>query len=182
MEKTRKVEKKKGFVLWFTGLSAAGKTATADKVFEKLKNNNIYLERFDGDIVRENLSKGLSFSKEDRDENIKRIGFVCNLLSRNGVGVVSSFITPYKKQRDNLRTNVENFIEVFVDTPLNVCEKRDPKGLYKKARSGEIKFFTGISDPYEAPKNADIHLISEEMSLEERANQVIEYLKQKKFI
>lgn len=171
----------RGFVLWFTGFSAAGKTTIADKVFEVLQNDN-NLERLDGDIVRANLTKGLSFSKEDRDENIRRIGFVSNLLSRNGVGVIASFISPYKKQRDALRDNVENFIEVFVDTPLNICEDRDPKGMYKKARAGEIKSFTGVSDPYETPDNPDIHLLSNEMSIDKCAEMVIEYLKEEGYL
>jgi len=172
----------KGFTLWFTGFSAAGKTTIADRVFEVLKNSDINLERLDGDVVRENLTKGLSFSKEDRDENIHRIGFVANLLSRNGVGVIASFISPYKKQREGLKKTIENFIEVFVDAPLSICEDRDPKGMYKKARSGEIKSFTGVSDPYEVPDNPDIHLLSNEMSVDECAGVVIEYLKNKKYL
>ncbi len=176
------MNKQKGFVLWFTGLSAAGKTSVADKVFKILQKNNINLERFDGDIVRENLTKGLSFSREDRDENIRRIGFVSNLLSRNGVGVVASFISPYKKQRESLRDNVENFIEIFVDAPLAICENRDPKGMYKKARSGEIKSFTGVSDPYEVPGNSDVHLKSGEMSIDECAEKVVRYLREKGYV
>ncbi len=176
MDNSKKSKKGKGFVLWFTGFSAAGKTSIADKVFDILKNDFDKLERLDGDVVRNNLTKGLSFSKEDRDENIRRIGFVANLLSRNGVGVVASFITPYKEQRDALRKKVENFIEVFVDAPLEVCEDRDPKGMYKKARSGEIKSFTGVSDPYERPEHPDIHLFTDEFSVEENAKKIIEYL------
>ncbi len=178
----------KGFTLWFTGFSAAGKTTIADQVFEVLrssqlvKKTNINLERLDGDLVRENLTKGLSFSKEDRDENIHRIGFVANLLSRNGVGVIASFISPYRKQRENLKESVENFIEVFVDAPLSTCEERDPKGMYKKARAGEIKSFTGVSDPYEVPENPDIHLLSNEMSVEECAKKVVLYLKNNDYI
>lgn len=173
----KKNNNKQGFVLWFTGLSAAGKTTIADRVCELLDQNGTNLERLDGDVVRENLTKDLGFSKEDRDENIRRIGFVADLLSRNNVGVIASFISPYKKQRDELREKVNNYIEIFVDTPLEICEQRDPKGMYKKARAGEIKMFTGISDPYEAPENPEIHLKSHDREAEVCAQEVIEYLK-----
>jgi adenylylsulfate kinase len=139
--------------LWLTGLSASGKTTIADKVYEILKTNGTKLEKLDGDVVRENLTKDLGFSREDRDENIRRIGFVADLLSRNNVGVIASFISPYRGHRGELRERVHNFIEVFVDAPLSVCEARDPKGLYKKARSGSIKCFT-VGDPYETPEDA----------------------------
>jgi adenylyl-sulfate kinase len=177
-----KSKKQRGFVLWFTGFSAAGKTTIADRVFEMLKGGSVKLERLDGDIVRANLTKGLSYSKADRDENIKRIGFVANLLSRNGVGVIASFISPYEKQREGLRNNIENFIEVFVDTSLDICESRDPKGMYKMARAGEIKSFTGVSDPYESPKNPDIHLSSGESSIDDCAETVIDYLKKENYL
>ncbi len=182
MSNSKSKKKEKGFVLWFTGFSAAGKTTIADKVFYALQKSNNKLERLDGDVIRKNLTKGLSFSKEDRDENIRRIGFVANLLSRNGVGVVASFISPYKKQREDLRANVNNFIEIFVDAPLSVCEDRDPKGMYKKARSGKIERFTGISDPYEVPKNPDIHLLSNEESVIECVEKVMTYMKKNRYI
>jgi sulfate adenylyltransferase len=173
----------KGFVLWFTGLSAAGKSTTADQVFKLLqKENGLRLERLDGDVVRENLTKELGFSKEDRDENIRRVGFVSDLLSRNGVGVIASFISPYRSQRGELREKVHNFIEVFVDASLKVCEERDPKGLYKKARTGEIKCFTGISDDYEIPKNPDLHLRTDQHSPEECAQKVVDYLRKQQLI
>jgi adenylylsulfate kinase len=172
----------KGFVLWFTGLSGAGKSTTADEVHKLLKNNGNKIERLDGDEVRENLTNRLSFTKEDRDENIRRVGFVAKLLSRNGVGVIASFISPYKQQRDDLRRKIENFILVYVNAPLEVCEDRDPKGLYKKARKGEIKNFTGISDPYDIPKNPDIEVKTDEMNSEDCAEKVLEYLKEKGFI
>lgn len=172
----------KGFVLWLTGLSAAGKTTIADKIFAVLEKENIKAERLDGDVVRESLTKDLGFSKEDRDENIRRIGSVANLLCNNGVGVIASFISPYRQQRHELKKKVNNFIEVFVDTPLEICEKRDAKGLYKKARAGEIKNFTGISDPYEKPKNSDIHLKTDKMSVEESVKMVIKYLKKNNYI
>jgi len=172
----------KGFVLWFSGLSAAGKTTVADEVFRLLEENGNTIERLDGDIVRDSLTNKLSFSKEDRDENIKRIGFVSGLLAKNGVGVISSFITPYEEQRKNLRKNIKNFILVYVKTSLETCEKRDPKGLYEKARKGEIKNFTGVSDPYEIPENAEIVVDTEKLSPEESAQEVFEYLKEKKLI
>ncbi len=172
----------KGFVLWFTGLSAAGKTTVADKVFEILKKNNVKAERLDGDVVRESLTKDLGFSKEDRDENIRRVSSVARLLSRHGIGVLASFISPYRKQREGVRMNTKNFIEVFVDAPLEICEKRDEKGLYTKARKGEILNFTGISDPYEEPKNPDIHLKTDEITVEECAEEIINHLKKHKYI
>ena len=173
---------KKGFALWFTGLSQSGKSTIADKVYEMLNKDGYKVERLDGDIVRESLTSDLGFSKDDRDENIKRIGFVAKLLSRNGVGVISSFISPYAKQRDDLRMKIDNFIEVYANTPLEVCEKRDKKGFYKKARKGEIKNFTGISDPYEAPENPEIELKPAEESIEKCAKIIINYLKKNKFI
>ncbi len=176
---------KKGFILWFTGLSGSGKTTVADKVSEKLKQSNQHIERLDGDIVRQTLTKDLGFSKEDRDENIKRIGFVAKMLAKNGVGVLASFISPYKHQRDGVRDKVENFIEVYCKCPLKVCEKRDAKGLYAKARSGEIKNFTGVSDPYEKPENAEIILDTSsntDENIEKCAEQVIEYLQNNNLI
>ncbi len=171
--------KKNGFVLWFTGLSGSGKSSVADKVSEKLKKSNQHIERLDGDVVRQTLTKDLGFSKEDRDENIKRIGFVASMLSKNGVGVLASFISPYKQQRDNLRQETTNFMEVYCKCPLEVCEKRDTKGLYAKARSGEIKNFTGVSDPYQEPENPEIVLdtsSNNDDNIEKCADQVIQYL------
>lgn len=175
------MKNKKGFVLWFTGLSASGKSTVADKVYELLGSKGLKIERLDGDVVRENLSN-LGFSKEDRDANIKRVGFVANLLSRNDVIVVASFITPYKEHRKQLRESVNNYIEVFVNAPLKVCESRDPKGLYKKARTGEIENFTGIGDPYEEPTSPDIELNTDTENVEESVAKVIDYLKLQKLI
>ncbi len=170
---------KKGFVLWFTGLSGAGKSTIADGVFEVLKTNGIKIERLDGDVVRENLTKSLGFTKEDRDENIRRIGFVANLLSRNEVGVIASFISPYQKQREELQRNVNNYIEIYVNASLEVCEARDPKGLYKKARKGEIKNFTGISDPYDEPQNPALELRTDKATPEECIAEVINFISKK---
>ena len=163
----------KGFVLWFTGLSGAGKSTVSSKVYQILKQRGIQIEKLDGDEVRENLTKGLGFNKSDREENIKRITFVTKLLSRNNVAVISAFITPYKAMRDFIRMSTTNFIEVFVNAPLQVCEERDTKGLYKKARCGEIQKFTGISDPYEPPEDPDLELRTDKESVDESVEKVI---------
>lgn len=146
----------KGFTLWFTGLSGAGKTTLARQVLTRLKEEGYKVELLDGDIIRTNLSKGLGFSKEDRDTNIRRIGFVCDLLTRNNVVALAAAISPYRAIRDELRAKIGNFVEVFVSVPIEVAIERDVKGLYAKAIAGEIKNFTGISDPYEEPLTAEI--------------------------
>jgi adenylylsulfate kinase len=150
-----------GFTLWFTGLSGAGKSTLAELVEQRLREAGRRVELLDGDEIRKNLSQGLGFSKADRDANILRIAFVARLLSRNGVVAITAAISPYRAIRDQARAEILRFVEVFVDCPLEVCEQRDVKGLYKKARSGEIKQFTGISDPYEPPENPEIHLHTE---------------------
>jgi len=142
----------KGVTIWLTGLSGAGKSTIALALAEVLQKKGVQrLELLDGDIVRQNLAKGLGFSKEDRDENIRRIGFVAHLLTRNGVIVIVSAISPYREIRQEVSDRIGDFMEVYVNAPLEVCEQRDVKGLYKKARTGEIKQFTGISDPYDSP-------------------------------
>lgn len=166
----------KGFILWFTGLSGAGKTTISKIVAEKLKSRSCKVEILDGDIVRENLSKGLTFSKEDRDINILRIGFVAHLLSRNGVVAITAAISPYQETRNKIRKMDENFIEVYIKAPLEVCEKRDVKGLYAKARAGEIKMFTGIDDPYEAPENPEITCHTDQETVEESVAKIISSL------
>lgn len=162
----------KGFTLWFTGLSGSGKSTVANIIEKRLRDNGAKVEVLDGDIVRTNLSKGLGFSKEDRDTNIRRIGFVCNLLSRNGVVAISAAISPYKDVRDEIRAQAENFVEVFADCDLDTLVERDVKGLYKKALAGEIKNFTGVSDPYEAPENPEVTIDSASESPEESAEKV----------
>ncbi len=161
---------RKGFTLWLTGLSGAGKTTLAALLATELRARGVRVEVLDGDEVRTNLSKGLGFSKEDRDTHIRRIGYVCRLLSRNGVGTVSAAISPYSVIRDEVRRAIEQdgaeFIEVFVKCPIAVLAERDVKGLYKKALAGEIKGFTGISDPYEEPLAPDVVVETDRESVE----------------
>ena len=157
----------KGVTVWFTGLSGAGKSTIAEKLAKVLKERGRKVEIMDGDVVRTNLSKGLGFSKEDRDINIRRIGFVCDLLARNGVVAIAAAISPYREVRDENRANTENFLEVYVECSIEELTRRDVKGLYEKALKGEIKNFTGISDPYEAPLNPVVTLNSETQNEEE---------------
>ncbi len=168
-----------GYTLWFTGLSGSGKTTITNLLVKELLSRGSKLEVLDGDVVRENLSKGLGFSKEDRDTNIRRIAFVANLLSRNGVPVITAAISPYREIRDEARQMMDDrFIEVYVKASVEACEERDVKGLYAKARSGEIKEFTGVSDPYEEPENAEIVVDTESQSPEESAKQIVDYLEE----
>ena len=171
----------KGFVLWFTGLSGSGKSTLAEYLTPVLMERGKNVEVLDGDVVRTNLSKGLGFSKEDRDTNVARIGFVANMLARNGCCSITAAISPYQEVRDQCRGMVDparaEFVEVYVEAPLAVVEERDTKGLYKKARAGEIKNFTGIDSDYEPPENAEIVLKSADHSVEDLADQVIAYLK-----
>jgi adenylylsulfate kinase len=169
-------EKQRGVTVWFTGLSGAGKTTIRMVVEQELRAQGYKVEVLDGDIVRQNLTKGLGFSKEDRDENIRRIGFVAHLLSRNGVIVLVSAISPYRQIRDEVRRQIGDFVEVYVNAPLAVCEERDVKGLYKKARAGEIKHFTGIDDPYEPPHSPEIECKTHQESPEESAAKVLAQL------
>ena len=168
----------KSAILWYTGLSGAGKSTLANKVEEKLFERGIHTYVLDGDNIRHGLNKGLGFSTEDRKENIRRIGEVSKLFVDAGAFVSTAFISPYREDRDMVRQLVSDgeFIEIYVNAPLDVCEERDPKGLYKKARAGEIKNFTGIDDPYEAPQNAELTIYTGEKTLEECAAEVISYL------
>ena len=167
-----------GFIIWFTGLSGSGKTTIARILEQRIKAAGRKFESLDGDVVRTNLSKGLGFSKEDRDTNIRRIGFVAHLLERNGVAVICSAISPYRQTRDELRMMVgDHFIEVYADCPIEICETRDGKvEMYAKARRGEIKEFTGVSDPYEAPDAPEVHLRTHEETAEESAEKVLAHL------
>lgn len=171
-----------GFVLWMTGLSGAGKTTIALILVDELKRRGLKIERLDGDVVRQSLTRDLGFSKEDRDKNIERVSFVAKLLSRNGIGCVCSFISPYQAVRDQVRAEVTNFIEVFIDAPLEVVKERDVKGLYEKAIAGEIPNFTGISDPFEAPANPDIHVRTDLQTPEESMQVILDYLEEHNFI
>lgn len=164
---------KKGVTVWFTGLSGAGKTTISHALAEWLQEQGIKFEVLDGDIVRQNLTKGLGFSKADRDENIRRIGFVAHLLTRNDVLVLVSAISPYREIRDEVRQRIGNFVEVYVNAPLQVCEERDVKGLYQKARAGEIKAFTGIDDPYEPPLHPEVECRTDQETLTESLAKVI---------
>ena len=171
----------RGFCIWFTGLSGAGKSTIADILVIMLMERGRQATQLDGDVVRTHLSKGLGFSKEDRDTNIRRIGFVAAEITRHRGVVICAAISPYRAVRDEIRGMVGNdsFVEVFVDTPLEVCESRDSKGMYAKARAGEIKGFTGIDDPYEAPVNPELTLTTTDCSPEENARKIISYLEER---
>lgn len=161
-----------GFTLWFTGLSGAGKSTISGIVEKRLRDAGAKVEVLDGDVVRENLSRGLGFSKEDRDINIRRIGFVCELLSRNGVIAIAAAISPYRAVREEIRARIRNFVEVYVECPLDVVSDRDVKGLYKKAMAGDLPQFTGVSDPYEPPLHPEVVVHSASETPEESADKV----------
>ncbi|MEP7199111.1 MAG: adenylyl-sulfate kinase [Chloroflexota bacterium] len=164
----------KGFTVWFTGLSGAGKSTLSSIVANDLRSHGYKVEILDGDVVRTHLSKGLGFSKEDRDTNIRRIGWVCQVLARNGVVAIAAAISPYREVRDEVRAmHNSNFVEVFVACPIDVLSERDVKGLYKKALAGEIKNFTGISDPYEAPLAPDVVVHSDHETPSESAAKIL---------
>lgn len=170
-------KEKKGFVVWFTGLSGSGKSTLADQVYDRIVANGNRVEKLDGDVMR-NLFPATGFSKEERNAHIKRVGFVASLLEKHDVIVVASFISPYSKTRRLVRDMCSNFVEVFVSASLEECERRDVKGLYKRARAGEIKDFTGIDAPYEKPENAEIIADTEAQQLEESLAQVMEHIEQ----
>ena len=176
MKTGRGNKRNQGITLWFTGLPCSGKTTVSRQVFERLQRAGKRAELLDGDIVRQRLTKGLGFSKEDRDENIRRIGFVCHLLTRNGVIALAAAISPYRSVRDELRRQIDSFAEIFVHCPLEVCKKRDVKGMYRKALAGELAHFTGVSDPYEEPLNPDLVLHTDRESLEESVSKVMDLL------
>jgi adenylyl-sulfate kinase len=170
----------RGFTLWFTGLSGSGKTTLARLMEQRFRQQGFKVEVLDGDVIRTNLSKGLGFSKEDRDENIRRVGFVCNLLSRNGVIAVAACISPYREIRDENRARIEKdgaaFVEVFCRCPLEKLVERDVKGLYRKALAGELPNFTGISDPYEEPLNPEVVVDTGTETPAESAGKILNYL------
>jgi adenylylsulfate kinase len=171
-------KKKEGVVLWFTGLSGAGKSTLAEALVPKLRAHNKKIEILDGDVVRTHLSKGLGFSREDRDTNIARIAFVAHLLARNGVCVIVAAISPFRETRDKARALIGDFVEVHVAPPLEECIKRDVKGLYKKAIAGEIPQFTGISDPYEEPLSPELKVDTSVVSVDEGANRILAKLRE----
>ena len=171
-----------GFTLWFTGLSGAGKSTLANLVADELRARRHRVEVLDGDEVRTNLSKDLGFSKEDRDTNIRRIGYVCKLLARNGVIAISAAISPYREIRNEVRAQHDRFFEVYVKCPLDTLVERDTKGLYRKALNGEIANFTGVSDPYEEPFSAELVLESHRESPEQSLKRLLHTLEQGGFI
>src|SRR5947209_3449464 len=162
----------KGFTIWFTGLSGSGKSTLSQILEERLKAHGRNVEVLDGDIVRTHLSKGLGFSREDRDTNIKRIAFVCSLLTRNGVICISAAIAPYAEAREWARKEIGNFVEVYVKCPIEVCRQRDVKGLYKLVDEGKIKGFTGVDDPYEEPEHPELVIETDKESIEESVSHI----------
>ena len=183
-EERAQIKEQKPCILWFTGLSGSGKSTIANAVEAKLLELGKHTYLLDGDNIRMGLNRGLGFSQEDRIENIRRIGEVSKLFVDAGLIVLTAFISPFQKERDTVRSLVEKeeFIEVFIDTSLDVCEKRDPKGLYWKARKGEISDFTGISSPYEAPQKPEIHIKNDKISIEDVSRQIIAYLNNKGYL
>ncbi|NPA82162.1 MAG: adenylyl-sulfate kinase [Epsilonproteobacteria bacterium] len=181
-EKIKKGQK--GCVLWFTGLSGCGKSTIANEVEYILNQKGFHTYLLDGDNIREGINKDLNFSKEDRKENIRRISEIAKLFTDAGIITITAFISPFTEDRKSAKSIIgeENFIEIFIDTPIEICIKRDPKGLYKKALDGEIKDFTGIDSPYEAPTNPDIHIKTDKESPKESAYKIVSYLNEKGFI
>jgi len=164
----------KGFTIWFTGLSGSGKSTLSRRVESELRRRGIQkVEVLDGDVIRTNLSRGLGFTKEDREANIRRIGFVCGLLSRNGVVAIAAAISPYREVRDQNRKEITDFVEVYCKCPVQVCIERDVKGLYRKALAGEIKNYTGIDDPYEEPLNPEVILETDRETAEESVGKIM---------
>jgi len=168
--------KNKGLVLWLTGLPCAGKTTIGQEICKILENKGLLATHLDGDIVRKKINKDLGFSKKDRDKNLAIVSSLAKSLNDQGNIVIASFVTPYRKQREKIRKKIKNYIEIFVNAPLEVCEKRDTKGLYKKARLGEIKNFTGVSHPYESPNNHELELKTDRETINQSVHRVIKYL------
>jgi len=171
-----------GFTAWFTGLPCSGKTTVADGVAEALRERGLRVERLDGDIVRKGLTSDLGFSKEDRDENIKRVTFVAKLLTRNGVAVLATFVSPYRERRRKTREEIENFVEIYTRCPVDACIERDIKGMYKKALAGEITNFTGVDDPYEEPENPELIVDTDKETIEESVQKVLTKLEELGYI
>jgi len=181
LEERTKLMQQKSFLLWFTGLSGSGKSTIANALERKLHEEGYKTYALDGDNIRQGINQDLTFSAKDRTENIRRIAEVAHLLVDAGIIVLAAFVSPYKKDRENIVNIVgnDNFVEIFVNTSLEECEKRDVKGLYKKARSGEIKNFTGVNAPYEVPDNPDVEVITDNMSVDESVLKIYNTIKQK---
>ena len=177
----RKANNQNSFLMWFTGLSGSGKSTIANVVEQRLQEQGINTYTLDGDNIRKGINNDLSFSPEDRTENIRRIAEVANLMIDAGLVVLAAFVSPYKKDRDNIKKIVKdvNFVEIYINTSVEECERRDVKGLYKKARAGEIKNMTGISAPYEAPENSDIAIKTEKETIEQAVEKILEHIKPK---
>ncbi len=176
------VIKNKGFALWFTGLPCSGKTTLADQVSRRLSELGHQVEHLDGDVIRKNLSSDLGFSKDHRKINLERAAFVASLLTKNGVATLVSFVSPYREMRDSARKQIGSFVEVFVNCPLEVCEKRDVKGMYKLARQGKITEFTGVSDPYEKPLSPEVTVHTDRMDMEECVKKILHFLNSRELL
>ena len=172
----------RGFTLWFTGLPCSGKSTIADTVADELRQRGVRAERLDADIIRQHLWRELGYSKEDRDENIRRAAYLAKLLTRNGVAVLTSFISPYRELREHARREIGNFVEIYVRCPVEVCIERDTRGMYKKALAGEIQNFTGISDPYEEPLNPELLIESDKEPLKQSVARVVAKIKELGYI
>lgn len=171
-----------GVTIWFTGLPSCGKSTIAEALAGRLKEKGVRVERLDGDIVRRHLWGELGYTKKDRDENIRRAAFLAGLLTRNGIMTITTFISPYRELRQHARESIGAFVEVYVKCPVEVCMQRDPKGLYRKALTGEISNFTGVSDPYEEPLNPEVLLESDKETVEESVAKIIDELKKLRYI
>ena len=176
------MKKHQGFTIWFTGLPCCGKTTIADQVAALLKNKGYMIERLDGDLIRQNLSKDLGFSKKDRDENINRAIFLAKMLTRNNVVVLASFVSPYKKQRRKARKDIKKFVEVYVRCPVKICMKRDVKGMYKKALEGKISHFTGVDDPYEEPEDPELIVDTDIEPVQESVGKVLDKIEELRYL
>jgi adenylylsulfate kinase len=176
------MNKHQGFTVWFTGLPCCGKTTIADQVAIVLKKKDYTVERLDGDVVRLGLTSNLGFSKKDRDENIRRVTFVAKMLTRNNVIVLATFVSPFREQRRNARKEIERFVEVYVRCPVEICMKRDVKGMYQRALEGKIKHFTGVDDPYEEPEHPELILNTDTESPEESVKKVLQIVEKLGYI
>ena len=182
LNKAMCINKNNGVVIWLTGLSGSGKTTIANSLYKLIIARDVNFEILDGDSIRSNLNQGLGYTKNDRDINVRRVGYIANLLSRNGVIVIVALISPYRATRDEVKLGTNQFIEVYVDSPLEICELRDIKGLYVLARDGKIKDFTGIDDPYEPPLNPDITCLTYRETIEESVFKIVRLLEERNFL